>query len=248
MASDPIARTLPDHDDLRLAALGLMTAGIVHDVGNIIQVLSSTVRIVQRHPTIHATPALRPVIADASAALDGASDLIRQIGGFARGVDEGSQEVDIAHCLTGLERLLRWMVHTPVSISVDVSGNVLPVRCHRRNFENAILNLVMNARDAMPTGGVISIAAAMSQASGTAPDIFITVSDNGSGMPPEVMAKAFDPFFTTKGGRRGNGLGLAMVRRFAQLAGGSVALQSRLGEGTQVTLRLPTFPVARKSI
>jgi signal transduction histidine kinase len=230
-----------ERDDLRLTALGLMTAGIVHDVGNMIQVLSSAVSIFEHHPSVDAAPALRPVIADASAALKGATDLVRQISGFARGADEGVQDVDIARCFADLERLLRWVVRDRVSLEIDVTGPLPSVRCLRRNLENAILNLVLNARDAMPAGGVISIAATAAPTEGPAPDIVIKVSDNGAGMPPAIMAKAFDPFFTTKGNLRGSGLGLAMVRRFAQLAGGSVVLQSTVGRGTEVTLQLPSF-------
>lgn len=239
MTFDPVDKTALDHDHLRLTALGLMTAGIVHDVGNLMQVLSSTVRIFERHPVVHATPALQLVVADVNAALDGASDLIRQLAGFSRGADDGVEAVDVAHCLAGLERLLRWIVRSPVSISIDAPLDLPAVHCHRRNLENAVLNLVINARDAMPAAGTIRIVVAPSQLSGAARGVSITVLDNGAGMPPATLAKAFDPFFTTKGARRGNGLGLAMVRRFAQLAGGSVALQSRLGEGTQVTLELP---------
>jgi len=103
-----------ERDDLRLTALGLMTAGIVHDVGNMIQVLSSAASIFERHPSIGAAPALRPVIADASAALEGATDLVRQIVGLARGADEGTQDVDVARCFADCERLPRWIVRDQV--------------------------------------------------------------------------------------------------------------------------------------
>jgi signal transduction histidine kinase len=242
MIFNPAHQTAADRDHLRLTALGLMTVGIVHDVGNMIQVLSSAIRIFERHPSIGATPALRPVITDASAAIEGATDLIRQFWGFARGTEESIQDVDIAQCFAGLERLLRWIMHGQVSLEIHVDGSVPRVRCHRRNLENAILNLVLNARDATPAGGVIAVDAAVGTSAGPVPDIVIKVSDNGVGMAPEVMARAFDPFFTTKAAQRGSGLGLAMVRRFAQLAGGSVALQSTVGKGTEVTLQLPSFP------
>ena len=242
MTFNPAHQTAADRDHLRLTALGLMTAGIVHDVGNMIQVLSSAVRILESHPSIGTTAALRPVIAGASAAIEGATDLIRQLAGFARGTEEAIQDVDIAQCFAGLERLLRWIMRGQVSLEIHVDGPVPRVRCHRRSLENAILNLVLNARDATPAGGVIVVSAAVETSTVPVPDVVIKVTDNGAGMAPDVMAKAFDPFFTTKAGLRGSGLGLAMVRHFAQLAGGSVALQSTVGKGTEVALQLPTFP------
>jgi hypothetical protein len=174
--------------------------------------------------------------------LEGATSLVQQISGFARSADGGVQDVDITRCFADLERLLRRIVRDRVSFEIDVVGPLPPVRCHRRNLEDADLNLVLNAQDAMPAGGVISIAATAAPTEGPAPDIMITVSDNGAGMPRASLAKAFDPFLQHQGHPQGNGLVLAMVCRPAQLARGSVFLQSTVGRGTEVTLQLPSFP------
>jgi signal transduction histidine kinase len=225
---------------LRLEALGLMTAGIVHDLGNIIQILSSSVDVVEQHPTIKATKALRPTVARAVNSLERASVLIKQILGFARETDNKKESVDIALCLGGMERLLRWIGKDRLRIDIDVGPGAPRVVCNRWNFENAILNLALNARDATPQGGALSITAAPTRnRDHIVTGVTIRVSDTGRGMSEETMARAFDPFFTTKTGDRGTGLGLTMVRRFALEAGGNVSIESAPGNGTTVTLRLP---------
>lgn len=228
-------------DVIRLEALGLMTAGIVHDLGNTIQILSSSVEILDEHPTIKATRALHPVVGRAVRSLDRASALIRQILGFAR--NDGAQEevVDLAVCLGGLERLLRWIGRDGMNLKVHVADGLPELICNRWNLENAILNLVLNARDAMPDGGTVQIDVGTSEDGSR---LLLRVADSGHGMTPDIKARAFEPFFTTKTERRGNGLGLAMVRRFAQEAGGSVDIWSEPHLGTTVTLRLPVRPHA----
>jgi len=224
-------------DVIRLEALGLMTAGIVHDLGNTIQILSNSVEILDEHPTIKATRALRPVVGRAVRSLDRANALIKQILGFAR--NDGTQEgaVDLALCFEGLERLLRWIGSDALDLRVRVAAGLPELVCNRWNLENAILNLVLNARDAMPDGGTVGIDVDRSEDDKW---ILLRVSDTGHGMTPDIKARAFEPFFTTKSDGRGNGLGLAMVGRFAQEAGGGVEISSEPGAGTTVTLRLPS--------
>jgi signal transduction histidine kinase len=225
---------------LRLEALGLMTAGIVHDLGNIIQILSSTVDVLDQHPTIRATKGLQPVVARAVSSLERASSLIKQILTFARGTGTKQESVDVAMCLAGLERLLSWIGRNELRIDIRVRPDVPRVICNRWALENAILNLVLNARDAMPKGGLLSIAVSPSpDRSKDVSGLALRVSDSGSGMTQETMERAFDPFFTTKTNARGTGLGLTMVHRFAEESGGRVSLESSLGLGTTVTLWLP---------
>ncbi|MGD9802018.1 MAG: sensor histidine kinase [Hyphomicrobiaceae bacterium] len=226
-------------DVIRLEALGLMTAGIVHDLGNMIQILSASVEILDDHPTIKATRALRPVVGRAVRSLDRASALVQQILGFARNEGTLEEDVDLAMCFAGLERLLRWIGRDRFRLRMRVAPDLPPLFCNRCNLENVVLNLVLNARDAMPDGGTVTIDV------GTREDgdwIMLRVSDTGKGMPPDIKSRAFEPFFTTKGQRRGNGLGLTMVRRFVQEAGGNVDIKSQVGEGTTVTLRFPVRP------
>ena len=227
---------------LRLEALGLMTAGIVHDLGNIIQILSGTVDVLDQHPTIKATKALQPTIDRAVTSLERARALIKQVLSFACENAGERESVDLAICLAALERLLRWIGKSQMRIEIQVAADMPPVFCNRWNLENAILNLALNARDAMPEGGVLSLMAVPSLHRGVMAGVALRVSDTGCGMSPETVGRAFDPFFTTKTGARGSGLGLTMVRRFAQDAGGNVTIESEPGLGTTVTLQLPLRP------
>ncbi len=224
---------------LRLEALGLMTAGIVHDLGNIIQILSSTVDVLDQHPAVKTTKALQPTVDRALSSLERATELITQILTFAREPDAKLEQIDVAMCLSGMERLLRWIASSGVRINIHVATDIPQIICNRPNLENALLNLALNARDAMPNGGVLSIRVVACKDGGSVVGLALHVTDTGSGMTRETLAHAFDPFFTTKTNARGTGLGLTMVRRFTQEAGGSVAIESNPGTGTTVTVRLP---------
>jgi signal transduction histidine kinase len=229
----------PGRDRLRLEALGLMTAGIVHDLGNMIQVLSSAVSILNRHPIVRDADGLQPVVADAVHSLERATALVGLISGFGRPGTAGEEDVDIILCLASLERLLRWVAAGQVSLDLSLPPNCPRVTCNRRSFENAVLNLVLNARDAMPDGGKLRIVADARLDDAHPASVLVSVIDTGGGMAPETLARAFEPFFTTKPGGSGAGLGLPMVRRFAQEAGGRVVVRSSLGLGTTITLELP---------
>lgn len=221
-------------DALRLEALGLMTAGIVHDLGNMIQVLASAVNIVERHPDVRGCAALQPVVAAAIDSLDRAGGTVRQILGFVRQDAAGAEPIDVALTLAGMERLLRWLCPDPVALELRL-GAVLPTLiCNPHKFENAVLNLVLNARDAMPAGGRLTVTAEADAA-----HLRIAVTDTGIGMTPAIIAAAFEPMFTTKPDGRGTGLGLPMVRQFARELCGSATIASEPGQGTTVTLHLP---------
>lgn len=232
-AQDPKERY---RDALRLEALGLMTAGIVHDLGNMIQVLSSAINILERDPHVRETDALQPVVLGAIGSLDSASGMIRQILGFVRQSPAMEQAVDPALVLAAMERLFRWICPAGIVIDLHLDPRLPSLLCDRHRLENAVLNLVLNARDAMPDGGALTITA---RSLGLSPcQVEICVTDTGVGMDPALAKAAFEPLFTTKGGR-GSGLGLAMVRQFAQELHGNASLSSVEGKGTSVTLRLP---------
>jgi signal transduction histidine kinase len=177
-------------------------------------------------------------VASAVRSLERAAAVIGLVAGFGRAADADAEDLDIALCLAALERPLRRIIPETIRLELRVSPACSRVTCRRRDFENALLSLVLNARDAMPDGGVLTIEAA-DRGAGSSRSVAITVTDTGVGMDAPTLARAFEPFFTTKGGGCGEGLGLAMVRRFAQAAGGGAVARSSPRTGTTVTLELP---------
>ncbi|MGX5804903.1 sensor histidine kinase [Bradyrhizobium sp. Arg314] len=218
----------------------ISTAGIVHDLGNLIQVASSALNHLARDPSISAAPALRPVIAGARTALERAGGLVRQTISIAQESHLEIEHANVGVCLVEIEAFVRSAWDTNIRFEVKVGSDLPLVRCDRIGLQNAVLNLLLNARDAMPDGGLISVEAALVSERSIITQVDIRVVDNGIGMTSETMVRAFDPFFTTKGEGLG-GVGLPMVKRFAEESGGSVAMQSTLGAGTTVTLRLPAM-------
>ncbi|BCP55584.1 hypothetical protein K32_42010 [Kaistia sp. 32K] len=213
------------------------TAGIVHDLGNLIQVASSALSLVTRDATVAATPALEPVLAGARMALQRAGALVRET--LVRAGDEhrALELSNVGTCLGEVEALIRSVWEPGLCLQVRAGFDLPAVNCDRLGLQNAILNLVFNARDAMPDGGLVRIdAAAIVRGADTLVEFL--VRDSGIGMTPETARRAFDPFFTTKGTGLG-GVGLPMVKHFAEQHGGSVEIESALGSGTTVILRLP---------
>ncbi len=213
------------------------TAGIVHDLGNLIQVASSALNRVSEDASVSMAPGLEPVIAGAKTALQRAGALVRETVSRAQEGFHETEHADVSACLAEVATLFRsaWEPHR---LEVRVGHGLPFAKCDRMGLLNAIFNLVLNARDAMPDGGPISIGAgAVIHLS--AAHIEFRVEDSGIGMTPETVARVFDPFFTTKGKGPG-GVGLSMVKHFAEQHGGSVELESTVGTGTTVLLRLPS--------
>jgi signal transduction histidine kinase len=147
--------------------------------------------------------------------------------------------VSVAASLAEIASLIEWVCSPDIALRVDAPADLPFVHCNRLDLQNAVLNLVINARDAMPGGGAISITAQLRDADLAGAALELEVRDDGEGMDGETLVRAFNPWFTTKGPGSGNGFGLAMVRRFAHEAGGKVEITSVRGLGTTVTLRLP---------
>ncbi|TIX44633.1 MAG: ATP-binding protein [Mesorhizobium sp.] len=218
----------------------LSTAGVVHDLSNLIQVASSALNHLARDPSVSAASAVGPVIAGAQTALKRAGALVRQTINSARESRTEIEYADVGACLAEIETLIRSAWDSNISLEVRVRSDLPSVRCNRLGLQNAILNLVFNARDALPDGGLISIDTALVFDGLSATQVDVSITDNGIGMTAETIVCAFDPFFTTKSEGLG-GVGLPMVRRFAEESGGSVDIQSMLGAGTTVRLRLPAM-------
>ncbi|WP_165799595.1 sensor histidine kinase [Sphingomonas oleivorans] len=220
---------------MRLEALGMMTAGIVHDLGNDVQLLSAAIHRLKARSSLAASAELQPVFEGAEASLRRISGLVRAILGFARAPATVEEPVDLSACFAELEQLLHWVVDANVVLTTRVDDDLPLVRCNRQKLENALLNLVLNANEAIPDDGLIAVVV---MAEGN--QLMVEVADSGIGMTPEVETRAFDPFFTTKSA--GTGLGLAMVRHFAEEARGSVSISTGPGSGTRVRLFLPALP------
>jgi signal transduction histidine kinase len=207
-------------------------AGAVHDLGNLIQIAASAVNIVAR---AHDMPPERsgPLLARATASLDQAGALVRHTIGAFRDRAAVAVDTSIADCIALVAALLDMRGERGLALEIDLDPDLRMVHCDPLGLQNAILNLVFNARDAMAGNGVVRVHA---QFVGLHTEI--RVSDSGIGMSLATIARAFDPFFTTKSDGLG-GVGLPMVEHFVRDAGGAVSIESEPGVGTTVTMRLP---------
>jgi PAS domain S-box-containing protein len=229
----------------RMEALGLLTGGIAHDFNNFLTVVIGALDMVVRGPEKANREAL---IEAALEAAQKAEALNRQLLAFARRAPVAAQEADVGVALHSLAPLLRKAVGEAVELHVHATGECQHVRMEQAQFEAAILNLCVNARDAMPNGGVIQIearpatGAELAAAELGAPAVTVAVSDTGVGIEPEVLSRVFDPFFTTKGAGHGTGLGLSQVYGFARQTGGGVDVTSAPDRGSTFKLVLPCAP------
>jgi signal transduction histidine kinase len=210
-------------------------SGVVHDLGNYIQVAISAVSILSRNPDIAASRSATEVLTHATYSLARAGDLVRR----SMLPDDRLNEDDISieTSLAAAVPLIHYACGPDVRIKLQL-GRLPRVRCNPRDLEGALLNLALNARDAMPTGGTLSLTALLADGP-EVPEVEIGVSDTGSGMAPEILARVLEPYFTTKQSADGHGLGLASVRRWVESVDGRLFLTSKPGHGTTVTLRLP---------
>ena len=215
-------------------------AGVLHDLGNLIQIASSALNIAARAPEM---PGSRcdPILHRARISLDQAGTIIRQSIVRARDTAALPPRSDIVSCLADIATLI--VAHEDAGLTLDIAiePGLPDIACDPSGLRRAVLNLVLNARDAMGGKGSVRIGAGAMDGS-----VDLRVADRGSGMPPAVLARVFDPFFTTKRDGLG-GIGLPMVERFVRNAGGSVSIESEPGVGTVVTLRLPAFTQETRS-
>ena len=225
----------------RLAALGTMTAGVAHDLGNFLQIITSGLVLIDRNLRQDTGADLQPLFEGALAAVDRAAALRLRILQQARAENPEVSVFDLGAAATGMQTLFKLVAGPRVDVQVIGTPGVVRVACDPQALENAIINLVANARDAMPEGGRLTVEVARAE-NPTAARAEIRVSDTGFGMSPETLAKARTPFFTTKPEGRGTGLGLPLVCDFARRCGGAMTIESAPGDGTCVTLRLPVCP------
>ncbi len=229
----------------RLEAIGQLTGGIAHDFNNLLTVLSGNLQLLEMQGD--QPPKSAEMIASALRSVRRGADLTSKLLAFARRQQLSPVAISPVRQLHDLEQLLRRTLGDAIRLTVDCAHDVPPVFADPSQLDSALLNLCLNARDAMPRGGDIRIAAVLrevepgSAASELAPGRYIVFSvvDTGLGMTPETLARAVEPFYTTKGPGRGSGLGLSMVYGFVAQSGGRFHVDSRPGYGTRVELALP---------
>lgn len=223
----------------KMEVIGQLTGGVAHDFNNLLMVISGGLDVLDKRDD----PARRERIKSGMLqAVNRGASLTRQLLTFARRQPLKPQPIDLRHQVSEMRELLDRTLSGDISIDVDVDMGVWPVQADPAELELVLLNLCVNARDAMPDGGTIIISASNSvvDASGQRGDVVkITVADSGMGMQPEVLKRVFEPFFTTKDIGKGSGLGLAQVYGFVEASGGSVEINSEPGVGTAVDLWLP---------
>jgi len=233
----------------KMEAVGQLTGGIAHDFNNMLAVVIGALDLLERRIAQGRTDVDRYLVAARDGATRAAA-LTQRLLAFSRQQPLAPTPVDANAMVEGMIELLARTLGEAVMVETRLAHELRPALADPNQLENAILNLCVNGRDAMPGGGKLTIEtanltakASEAQALGVEPGMYvtITVNDTGSGMPPEVAARAFDPFFTTKGVGKGTGLGLSQVFGFARQSGGTVRIDTEQGRGTRVSLYLPVY-------
>jgi PAS domain S-box-containing protein len=236
----------------RLEAVGQLTGGIAHDFNNLLTIVHGNLQVLEDWPSVAADDGARDLLASAQRATRRGAELTAKLLAFSRRQMLQPRAVELQRFLPPLADLLRRTLDARIRIEVDIAADTPPCMADVGQLESALVNIAINARDAMPEGGALAFGARRCDEppAGTAPEdwraawsrggVALTVTDSGVGMSASVLARAFEPFFTTKESGRGTGLGLATVHGFAHQSRGAVTLHSRPGLGTTVTLYLPS--------
>ena len=221
----------------KLQALGQLTGGIAHDFNNLLTVIQGSADMLRR-PGLEEAKRVRFAEAVVQAASRAAA-LTGQLLAFARRQPLRPEVIDVNALIGGMTDLLDRTLGERIAVTTLLAPEACAVEADRAQLESALLNVAVNARDAMPDGGTLTIATEARQDGDEGSMIAIAVTDNGSGMDEETLGRAIEPFFTTKSTGKGTGLGLSQVYGFANQSGGDVRIASMPGEGTTVTLLLP---------
>jgi signal transduction histidine kinase len=236
------------HDTLRLQSIGQLAGGVAHHFNNILTAVRGYTELARNGlPLEHPS---RSDLDEACAAVDRAAALTRQLVAFSRRQALRPELLQVAATLREMEVALRRLVCEQIELTIHVDDGVCDVSVDKSQIEQAMLNLVANACEAMPDGGTLRIraenhvvAGSHSDDDGVAPAgryALIAVKDDGCGMTPEVLARAFEPFFTTKSVGQGTGLGLSTVHGFVRQSGGYIQIESVESRGTRVEILLPS--------
>jgi CheY-like chemotaxis protein len=231
-----------------MEALGSLTAGIAHDFNNLLTVLVGNLYLVAED--LRAQPKIFEKLKAARDAAKRGADLIKQLLTFARREELTVDSIEPCKVVAELVPLLRRALGVRITLETELETGAIAIRASQAQLESVIVNLAVNARDAIEAKGKVKIKvhrvhvapaeAARRHLPKAGQYVTLSVADDGCGIPPDVLARVFEPFFSTKGERGGTGLGLSMVRWFAEQSRGAVELASTVGKGTTVTLLLPS--------
>jgi PAS domain S-box-containing protein len=227
----------------KMEALGQLTGGVAHDFNNLLMIVSGQAQSLMRR--VGGERNIRSLEAILTAAARGEA-LTRQLLTFSRRQPLAPRTIELGRTISSFREVLASSARDNIALCIDVPADTWPVAIDITEFELALVNLVVNARDAMPDGGSVTITAENVVLAGLETDAALTgafvalsVADTGAGIPADTVARVFEPFFTTKSQGKGTGLGLSQVYGFAHQSAGAVSLDSTVGAGTTVTLYLP---------
>ncbi|EGH23048.1 sensory box histidine kinase [Pseudomonas amygdali pv. mori str. 301020] len=229
----------------KMDAIGQLTGGIAHDFNNVLSGVMGALDMIRLRVAAGRAGDIDRYLDAATSSANRAAALTRRLLTFARRQSLNVTAVDINRMVRSMEELLRGTVGGGAQLHIELEEGLSSVCTDEHQLENALLNLVINARDAVAVGGRLRVRSQLltlaAQKDGLAPSDYVrlSVEDNGWGMAQDVIDRAFDPFFTTKPAGQGTGLGLSMVYGFIKQAGGHVQIKSHAGQGTQVHLLLP---------
>jgi PAS domain S-box-containing protein len=224
----------------KMEAVGQLTGGLAHDFNNLLQGIVGSLDLVQKRIEQGRFDTLAEYAAQARASADRAGALTHRLLAFSRRSPIDPKPIAANPLILGMEPLLRRTIGELFILKFELDPDLWPTHCDPHQLDSAILNLVINARDAMPDGGMLTIAS-RNMPDAETDSICISVTDTGTGMPADVIARAFDPFYTTKPIGQGTGLGLSMVYGFMRQSGGQAKIVSAVGQGTTVKLFLPRY-------
>jgi two-component system cell cycle sensor histidine kinase/response regulator CckA len=227
----------------KMEAIGRLAGGVAHDFNNLLTIISGNVHLIRHLP--EGDPEFPQLLDDISDASDRAAALTRQLLTFSRKQPTRPVVLDLNEVVTGLASMLRRLIGERITVRTQLSPNQVRVRADRGLVEQVLMNLAVNAKDAMPDGGVLSIST--SEIVGMGRFAQLAITDTGVGMTDEVKRHLFEPFFTTKDIGKGTGLGLATVYGIVEQAGGGIEVESAPGAGATFTIRLPWCDAPAKS-
>jgi len=240
----------------KMEAVGQLTGGVAHDFNNLLTIILGNAEILEEALTDQ--PHLQRLAKMSLEAADRGADLTNRLLAFSRKQALEPKILDVAPLVQGMDGLLRRALPENIDIEIVRSGGLWKIEADASQLESALLNLAVNARDAMPGGGslTIEIANAMldDDYAAVEPDVtpgqyvVIVVTDTGMGMSPDVLARVFEPFFTTKEVGLGSGLGLSMVFGFVKQSGGHIRVYSELGEGTAIKMYFPRARTEQENV